>query len=624
MKEKRKFGWREKFRYWFDCVMAKGTVSLVALLFMITFVVVVIAGILVVLFDGEPGSQIPGSIWLSLMHAVDAGTLAGDSGSFLFIFMMTLVTICGLFITSLLIGIINTGMQSKMESLRKGKSKILEEDHTVILGFNDSTYTLLNELIEANRNQKREVVAIMDNGYEKEEMEEKIRQRFEDTATTTVICRHGKITDFNDLSILSVESARSIIINTHDDFMTIKAILAVTSLLKKVGNTHTYITAVINSKENVEAATIAGEGKAEILFFENTIARIVAHTCRHSGFSSVFTELFSFSGDEIYIEEIKEVWNQPISQLNLHFPHSTVIGLKKKGEIMINPAQDTIVEKGDQLILLAQDDGSSVYQKQSGLVDLSLIRKNNKNAQNGAHKMMILGYGARIARVLKEEDHYMAPGSRILVAVQPEYVELARHLTEMKYENISVEVRSCNIYIKENLYHLLEWNPDSVLVCSLQKEDPQVDDSKTLLVLLQLRALARERQMNYLIVSEMRSVENQSLAQVTEVRDFIISSNITSLMVAQISQTRELKRIFEEILSDKGSEIYMKPASDYIELGKKVNLYTVNTAVSYKNQVLIGYRKDVEGSDVKIVINPAKEEQVIFNENDQLIILSED
>ena len=61
-KEKNKTGFREKFSSWFDNVMSKGTVSMVGILFLITLVVVVVAGVLAVLFDksGGPSKE----IWL--------------------------------------------------------------------------------------------------------------------------------------------------------------------------------------------------------------------------------------------------------------------------------------------------------------------------------------------------------------------------------------------------------------------------------------------------------------------------------------------------------------------------------------------------------------------------------
>lgn len=145
---------KERIRYKIDNLMSKGTVSLVIMLFSITAIVVVVAGVCSSLIDGQRDVSVFKSIWMSLMNAIDGGTLAGDDGNLLFILLMSIVTICGIFITSMLIGIINTGLESKMAALRKGKSRVLENGHTVILGFNDSIFTIISELAIANENKK--------------------------------------------------------------------------------------------------------------------------------------------------------------------------------------------------------------------------------------------------------------------------------------------------------------------------------------------------------------------------------------------------------------------------------------------------------------------------------------
>ena len=107
---------KQKLSYWFDNLMSKGTLSLIFVLAVITILVVFITGIVVSISDPEANGNIFQAAWMSLMHALDAGTIAGDDTSnILFIVMMSIVTICGLFITSMLIGVISTGLESKME-----------------------------------------------------------------------------------------------------------------------------------------------------------------------------------------------------------------------------------------------------------------------------------------------------------------------------------------------------------------------------------------------------------------------------------------------------------------------------------------------------------------------------
>ena len=68
------------------------------------------------------------------MRTLDAGTMGGDAG-WGFRIVMLLVTIGGIFIVSTLIGVLTTGIEGKLDELRKGRSRVLENDHTVILDW---------------------------------------------------------------------------------------------------------------------------------------------------------------------------------------------------------------------------------------------------------------------------------------------------------------------------------------------------------------------------------------------------------------------------------------------------------------------------------------------------------
>ena len=216
----------------------------------------------------------------------------------------------------------------------------------------------------------------------------------------------------------------------------------------------------------------------------------------------------------------------------------------------------------------------------------------------------------------------MTRGSEIYIAVQEAYEEELMQRPGAEYKNISVNYSFCNIYSRRVLTELLKWEPDSVFVASSMQDDSETDDSKTLLLLLQLRTISREMGMHHSVISEMRSASNQALAQITEVKDFVISNSITCHMLSQISQARELRRIFKEILSEEGSEIYLRPAQDYVELGKPMNFYTAVEAAEIKQQVFMGYSPAV-GDSFEIVLNPQKDETISFKDGDRFIVLAE-
>lgn len=612
---------KEKLQYWFDNVMSKGMLSLIGLLALITAVVIAIAGIIVAMLPEVEGAGVLSSMWLSLMHAIDAGTIAGDSGGFLFMLVMSVVTLCGLFITSMLIGVIGAGLEDKMNSLRKGRSQVLEQNHVILLGFNENALNILQELVLANENQKDAVVVVMDN-QDKGEMEETIAQRIPDTKTTRIICRTGSMDNLGDVGICSPDSCRSIIVNGENDFMSIKAILACATVLENSGNTDAYITALIHSQENMAAARIAGNGRVEVFFFQDSVARIMAHTCRQPGMSLVFTNLLSYNGDEIYVEHIPAVAGKTMEEANLFFPKSTVIGLVQDGQPKLNPPVSTKIGAEDKLILIAADDGVSIPSAQPATFNASLLAPKSE-VHTTPQNILILGSNQLLEQVVAELDCYAAPGSQVVVAAPAEHLSACNLPEQGQLKNLKLAVRPGDIFQRACLQELLAVKPDNVLILSSQDADPQESDSRTLLLLLQLRDIARATGVKFSVTSEMCSVENQGLAEVTKVTDFVISSNIVALMMTQISQAREQFTILDDLLSDEGSELYMKDAARYVKLGEPVDFYTMGAAASRYNEVAVGYKKVRSEGEFDIVLNPPKAATVTLCQGDCLIVLAE-
>ena len=90
-----------------------------------------------------PHSGIVGETFYTMLHALDPGTIAGDDGTWKYLLAMLLVTFGGLLIFSALIGVISTGLDSRIQDLREGRSLVIEEGHTLILGWGKPVFTIL-------------------------------------------------------------------------------------------------------------------------------------------------------------------------------------------------------------------------------------------------------------------------------------------------------------------------------------------------------------------------------------------------------------------------------------------------------------------------------------------------
>jgi hypothetical protein len=157
---------------------------------------------------------------------------------------------------------------------------------------------------------------------------------------------------------------------------------------------------------------------------------------------------------------------------------------------------------------------------------------------------------------------------------------------------------------------------------------PQEADAYTLITLLHLRDIGERLGKQLPIVSEMLDVRNRELAEVTRADDFIVSDMLSSLMLSQISENKELMAVFTDLFDPEGSELYLKPASTYVQPGRPVKFYTVVESARRCGHVAVGYRLLDHAGDASraygVRVNPPKSELVTFSERDRIIVLAEE
>lgn len=603
----------EKLRYDIDCFMSRGPIAMTLLLLGATVFAVVLIGLVAWLVGGEGG--LFAQIWASLMHTLDAGNLAGNETTNIpYLITMSFATLCGLFLTSILIGIISTGVESKLNDLRKGTSTVLEQGHTTIVGFDNNVYSILSELIEANASKKDACIVILGT-LPKTEMEEAINAHFPDTRTTRIICRSGGLHEMHALALCSLETSRSVIVNISEDAETVKAILAISAYLKEKELVYPdlHIIAALQDSQFMEAARIAGEGRACIIYSKDAIARIIANTCRQHGLSQVLTEIFNFGGNELYFESVPAMVGKTMEQALLCFSNAVVVGIYSKGQAKLNPPMDTVIREGDQLIVLERDDGDYLCHEEKTINEELIAYR--ESSDTGTNHLVILGSNDKLPIILTEYDHYVMPDTRVII-VDDDFEE--ESLSDYKNLRITVRREAVN---RKLLNDLLKSN-QNILLLNDDSQDAENSDSQTLLRLILLRDIADSTSKQFSITTEMRSVDNQRLASQARVDDFVIGSNFSCLLMAQISENRTMEALITELLDESGSELYMKPAENYVPLGKAVDLYTLTESAARKGEIFIGYRQpDDKLGDV--VVNPTKDKTVTFGKNDKIVVIAE-
>jgi len=635
---------KQRFQYFFDNFIAKGTVALIGGLGLISLLLILMAALVVSLGgrwlapEGSEGLSFWEAAWESLMRTLDPGTMGGDTG-WGFRLVMFLVTLGGILIVSTLIGVLTAGVEGKLEELRKGRSRVLESGHTLILGWSPQIFTILSELMEANANQKKAALVILAD-KDKVEMEEEIRARVEQKGRTKIICRSGSPMDTTDLEIVNPHEAKAIIVlppeGSDPDTAVVKTVLAITNHPDRREQPYHIVTQVRDPKNKELLEMIGARDQVQAILTGDLIARVTAQTSRQSGLSVVYTELLNFGGDEIYFTSEPTLVGKTYGEALLAYETSAVMGIKKQNEAaMLNPPMDTVIEAGDQLFAMSADDDTLLV---SGLtsypIDEAAIRPPHQGSVPKPEKCLLLGWNRCATTTIRELDNYVPDGSEVLVVADPSVsAEVAQAAEILRQEcgqlcHQKIIFRAGDTTDRALLESVHAADYDHVIVLSYAGLEVQEADAKTLVTLLHLRKIAEEDDTPFSIVSEMLDLRNRQLAEVTRVDDFIVSDHLISLMMSQLAENGDLYDVFADLFDPEGSEIYLKPASDYVEPGKPVNFYTVVEAARRRGETAIGYRLIAESGDAArsygVHTNPKKSESVTFTEGDKIIVVAEE
>jgi len=639
----------DRLRYRFDNFMSRGTIALVVALFAATLCMILTASAILVLSGLQPeGSPtrlgIAEAFWQITMRAIDTGTVAGDTG-WSFRIVGFLVTMGGIFITSALIGVLASGLEGRLNELRRGRSRVLESGHTIILGWSPQVFAIINELAFANRNlSKRDrpastgqrgrrsacVVILADR--DKLEMEEEIQTKAPNTLGTRIVCRSGNPLDPDELQIVNPEQARAIIIlspgGPYPDMPVAKTLLALTRHRER--RTHPYhIVGAVHRLSNLEIVRMIGGQEAQVFMVDRLIAYIIAQTCRQTGLSSVYSELLSFEGAAIYFREIPALVSMTYGDALYRFENSTLIGLHyRDGTSRLNPPADTIIQPGDQVMAIAGDDDAIQL---SGLTNLDInpqVFHDSLPIPVPFDHLLILGWNRRAPIILEQLRHYAPPGSQVRVFAPYPTEQMQADCGGADYHPIQVTFEQGNPIDRPSLEQLMESSYPFVLILSpTDAADIQLADAFTMVTLMHLRHILAQTDRNFSIVSEIMDVRNRELMEVTGADDVIISERLIALALTQIAENKHIAPVFVDLLTPGGAEIYLKPIVDYIRNDSPVNFYTVIAAALRKGETAIGYRLLAEAGQVEqsfgVHVNPEKSKFITFTDQDQVIVIAE-
>jgi voltage-gated potassium channel Kch len=621
-----RMSWRDRARFWFDRTMDRGTLALIGWLGLASLALIAVVSVLAVLLAPGDSDDGPLSVaWRSLLRTLDPGTMGADRGSAVYLALMLTATIGGILIVSSLIGVLTTGLEKQIARLRKGRAPLFVRDHTIVLGWSEQVvFTVVSELVKANRSKRRSVVAVVAD-QDKIYMEDQIRARVGDTGRTRVICRTGSPLKRTDLELVSPSTARSIVVvsppGDNADIDVIKVLLLLHN--RTWPAVRPPVVAAVRQSANLPAALLAAGPHALVVDAEDIAVRIVVQSYRQSGLSSVCVDLLDFAGNEVYLRAEPALSGRTYGEALLAYELGRPIGLRRAdGTVVVNPPMDTPISESDQMVVIADDDVLIRLADAPAPVDEQAIVTVPDRVPT-PDRTLLLGWNSRAPKILELLDGFAAAGS-ILDIAAPGEPDGAVGTAQV---NLKVGYRQCQPTGRESLERLDLGGYQHIIVLSDDSLDPDLADDRTLVTLLHLRDIENRIGDPYSIVAEMNDDANREIAQVTKADDFIVSTRLISLLLTQLAENRDVYPVFVELFSPAGAEIYLKPATDYVTCAEPVSFATIVEAARRRGESAIGYRLKSESDQPPaygVVLNPPPATPVTLVAGDSIVVVAQD
>ncbi|GAB2214790.1 hypothetical protein Drorol1_Dr00019153 [Drosera rotundifolia] len=295
-----------------------------------------------------------------------------------------------------MLGIVFYGISEKMDSLRKGKSEIIESNHILILGWSNKLGPLLKQLAIANKSLGGGTIVILAE-REKEEMEIDIAKLEFDLMGTMVVCRSGSPLILADLK--------------KSDARALRVVLSLTGV-KEALNGHVVVE--ISDLDNEPLVKLVGGDLIETVVAHDVIGRLMIQCALQPGLAQIWEDILGFENAEFYIRRLPQLDGMRFIDVLISFPDAVpcgVIDASKHGKVILNPSDDYVLKEDDEVLVLAEDDDSYAP---GPMPKVSVgVCPSRSNPPKFPERVLFCGWRRDIHDMIMVLEDWLPPGSEL-------------------------------------------------------------------------------------------------------------------------------------------------------------------------------------------------------------------
>ncbi|MBN2300389.1 MAG: hypothetical protein JXC31_04280 [Acholeplasmataceae bacterium] len=495
-------------------------IYIIMLMIFINLIILTIASVVALFIDDEFSSFFDafanGSLkWMLAPNAI----LSITNPDLLVLAVIVLVTGLILF-SGTIIALTTNAIKEYIQKKNSGAGKVHLDHHIVILNWNNKVPELVSDLLYID---DQEVTVMILADIDKTYAEKQIINAIQKTkanqtiAKMNVLVKHGDPLLKNELTDISIEKAKAILIMNPDKHETVyknmsKSDLAVIKIILGLGpiefEYHPPIVVEIkhiDSKEKIltlsRVVSTLHEHMIMPICFDMNLGQIIAQTLIENQIEDVYLALFSFQGSEIYaLENIS--FDDCLDNYSHAIPLSTHEHL---------------------LYVLSLNDEIKKRQSINTEKDIKLKSKKWKEASD--IEIFILGKNNKLQFILESLKQY-------------------ENIHQSKFQASWIE----DDHLPEFVERINQTNKEtSILLLSDELQDEDALDANVIDNLIYLEGHLTNKKVH--IIVELLNPKNDPIVKDFNIKNTIISNKIISLLLSKLALYKNTAPFYEDLLT---------------------------------------------------------------------------
>lgn len=627
MGRRRAVSWRHRARYAFDRTLARSTGALLGWLAACCLAIVVPVSTLLVWTDPRAPRSLTERLVAVWRTSAETLRLGGVTGAPLRMLLSVFLGLIALLCVSTLVGVITTGLGDRLEELRRGRSRVLEKGHAVVLGWSDQVFTVVGEMVISQVGRVRGAVAVLAD-RDSAVMASDLNAALGVTRGVRVVCRTGAPTDPAALALLTPAAAHCVLVLPGDDDAdaeVVRVLLALRALLGAGAGPP--VVAAVRDERFLTAARLAAGPRGFVLDVESTAARLLVQAARHPGLVRALRDLLDLTGAEFHVVHAPDALGLTFAEISSRYEDACAAGyLAADGRALLTPASGARCGPGDRLIVVARDDRPPVAKREGTAVE-STVMAGPPDRQRSFSKTLLLGWNRRAPLVMESLCRTAQPGSHLhVVSGADDGPVTAGAVGPTDDERVAVTYHFGEPTRPDTLRALDLFGYDSVIALAPDAGPHRArPDDQLLLTLLNLRAVEEETGRALPVVAELTDHRSLALAPLGPEWDAVVRGELTSLVMTRIAQNTGMAAVFEELFAARGGALALRPASHYVLPGRVASFATVVASALTRGECVIGYRVHDAGTrrrEADVRLAPGKAERRVWTSSDEILVVT--